>query len=88
MTEIEELRNTVGDLMIDVNVLQRVLVHVVAEQASRSDDPEASLRQFADEIHASIDLAEPPPADIARKVELARSRIDAIMVAARRRLQG
>ncbi len=82
----QELRNQIGELTIETRVLSLALIHLMAREAKASGDAEKWLRQFADEIHASIDTAGNPPPSLQAKIEQARSRVDVLMQAVRFRI--
>jgi hypothetical protein len=73
-------------LSLDESVLSLVVTHLLAREAKKSGDPENWLRDFADDVHASIDQAPTPPPQIRGHVEAARHRLDQIMTYVRLRL--
>jgi hypothetical protein len=81
----QALFNNIGLLTVETGVLSLVIVHLLSREAKASDDPEKWVRNFADEIHSSMDRSN-PPIDLQNKIEIARDRPDHIMSAVRLRI--
>jgi hypothetical protein len=84
---MSELQTEVQQIAIDEKVLSLVIEHLLSRYAKTFDDPEAWLRDFADEVHMSMDRAKSPPAGHQSTMETARNRLDTIMNAVRLRLK-
>jgi hypothetical protein len=82
-----ELQSEVEQIAIDEAVLSLVVEHLISRYAKTFDDPQAWLRDFADEVHTSMDRAKSPPAGNQSTMETARSRLDSIMNVVRLRLK-
>jgi hypothetical protein len=85
MSDQQDLWNHIGELTMETRVLSLVIVHLLSREAKASDDPEGWVRNFAEEVHSSMDRANPPGAILSR-VEDARGRLDHIFNAVRQRV--
>lgn len=83
MSEQQQLWNQIGGLTLETSVLALTLIHLIAREAKSTPDAEEWLRNFADEVHSSIDNGADPPASIQAKIEQSRARIDRLMNAVR-----
>jgi hypothetical protein len=86
MTDQQPVWIEIERLSLDESVLSLVVTHLLAREAKKSGEPENWLRDFADEVHASIDQAPTPHPKIRGHMEAARHRLDQIMSSARLRL--
>jgi hypothetical protein len=84
---MSESQSETEKIAIDEAVLSLVVEHLLSRYAKTFDDPQAWIRDFADEVHMSMDRAKNPPPDHQSKMETARNRLDTIMNAVRLRLK-
>jgi hypothetical protein len=88
MTETEQqLCDQIGHLTLELNVMRLVAIHLVARTLGKEKNPSEAFRKFADEVHASVDRARPPPAAIAARIEQSRDEIDRVLRAIEQRLR-
>jgi hypothetical protein len=83
---MSELPRETEKIAIDEAVLSLVVEHLLSRYAKTFDDPQAWLRDFADEVHRSMDRAKSPPPEHQGTMEIARTRLDSLMNGVRLRL--